>query len=184
MDADFSMFNSVLNAQANQGVFANFYDKYVKTGKILDNGLPEYVVKTYINIRVKDTQDEAVHPADREDMIRFPREYELYKLKKEKAKQGTPLQMFAFLTIAQIDCCNTRGVFTVEELAKLTLEQAKSINLVEEVEMAKTFLKASKNNKCLSEYQAEIKRLKDEIAKLKEQLELKDEHSTNSTRGS
>lgn len=184
MDADFSMFNSVLNAQANQGVFANFYDKYVKTGKILDNGLPEYVVKTYISIRVKDTQDEAVHPADIEDMRRFPREYELYKLKKEKVKQGTPLQMFAFLTVAQIDCCNTRGVFTVEELAKLTKEQAMSINLVDEVEMAQTFLKASKNNAVIAELRENEKKLKAEIAKLKEQLELKDEHSTNSTRGS
>lgn len=184
MDADFSLFNSVINAKENNNVFANFYDKYVKTGEILENGLPEYVVKTYVNIRVRDTSDEVNRVADIEDFRRFPREYEFYKLKKEKTKQGTPLQMFAFLNTAQIDCCNLRGVFTVEDLSKLTKEQALSINLVDEVEMAKTFLKASKNNQVIAELRENEKKLKAEIAKLKEQLELKDEHSSNSTRGS
>lgn len=184
MDADFSTFNSFLNAGTNQNVFAKFFDKYVKTGKIQENGLPEYVKKQYIQIQVRDSHDVVNRPADYEDYQRFPKEYEFYKLKLEKEKSGTPLQMFAFLNAAQIDCCNVRGIFTVEDLSKLTKEQALSINLIDEVELAKNFLKASKNNAVISELRENEKKLKAEISKLKDELEaLKNEHTTNSTRG-
>lgn len=171
MDADFSLFNNFLNTQTNKDVFARFFDKYVKTGKTQENGLPEFVKRTYVEIRVKDSYDVTERPAEMEDFRRFPNEYNFYKVKEEKTKQGTPLNQFAFLTPAQIEGCNIRGVFTVEDLAQLTPEQAQSLSLVDEVSLAKNFLEASKNNAVIDEYKKREKELKSRIEQLENELE-------------
>lgn len=170
MDIDFSMFQNYLQkGGTEQGVFARFYDKYIKTGKILENGLPEFEEVVYVEIRVKDSHEIADRRATREDFARFPREYSFYTVKKEKAKEGTPLNMFAFLSLPQIEACASRGIFTVEDLAGLDEDKAHSINLEMEVALAKKFLDVSKNNQVIADYEKEVKKLKARISKLEEE---------------
>lgn len=169
-DIDFSLFQSYLSeGSSEKGVFAKFYDKYIKTGNVQENGLPEYELVPYIEIRVRDSQEVIDRRAGREDFARFPREHGFYMVKKEKSKEGTPLNMFAFLSMPQIEACSNRGVFTVEALAGLDDEKAKSLSLSEESALARKFLEISKNNQAISDYETEIKKLKDRIAQLEEE---------------
>lgn len=169
MNEDFALFQSFLNNEGTEkGVFAKFYDKYVKTGKILENGLPEFRVETWVEIRIVNDYDTADRKAEREDFRRFPKEYEFYKIRKEKAQDGTPLKMFAFVTPDQIEGCEMRGIFTVEDLASLNDEQAQSLGLSIERDLAVKFLETAKNNQKLAEYEEEIRRLKARIEQLEE----------------
>lgn len=167
-DLDFAMFNSFLQNEGKEsGVFARFFDKWVKTGKTQENGLPEYTERCYIEIRVKNSADVPVRPADENDIRRFSREYAFYKAKKEKRKEGTPLNQFAFLSIPQLDACEIRGICTIEQLAGLTDEQVKELNLSDAKELAIKFLEMAKGNSVIAEYKEKIKQLEGEIETLK-----------------
>lgn len=176
MDADFSMFQDLLNnSKGEEGVAARFYDRSVKTSKIDDNGMPVFENVTYVEIRMKDNNTDVYdQPADKEKIRRFPLEYQRYQLERKQIKDGTPLNQFAFLDAAQIDTLKVRGIFTVEALAELPEEKAAQLNVVREHELAVKFLENAKDNKVLLEwqekekaYQDEIKRLQEEIAALK-----------------
>ena len=167
----FEVFSSMLNQRSENNVFAKFHNKWVKTGNIKENGLPEFVEKLYIQIKIKGNTDVSDRPAEETDLMRFPREYAYFKNKAEKLKQGTPLNQFAFLTAPEIEECDNKGILTVEDLAGLTDEQAKSINMVQAKELAIKFLQMAKDNKVIADFEEEIKRLKAENQKLKEDLE-------------
>ena len=152
------------------GDFARFYDKFEKTSEFNENGLPVFANRTRIEIRVRDSHDVVDARATDEHKRRFPQEYALYLAKKEKTRNGTPLSMFAFLNAAQVQCCEFRGIFTVEELAALDEMKASEIGLLDEMKLAQEFIKVSSNNKELAEVTQENKRLKAEIERLKEQV--------------
>ena len=169
-DLDFAMFNNYLKNEGKEvGVFARFFDKWVKTGNIKDNGLPEYKERLYIEIRVANANDAPVRPADEEDLRRFPQQYAFYKAKKEKQKDGTPLNQFAFLSLPQLEACDIRGISTVEELAALDDDKVKALNLTDAKELAVRFLDMAKNNQAIAQYKEEIKALRSEIETLKEE---------------
>lgn len=171
---DFAVFNNYLNNRENN-VFAKFHEVYVKTGAMLENGMPEFKNVVYVQIKIKDSFDVVDRPAREDDFRRFPSEYQFFLIKKEKVKEGTPLNQFAFLNPQQIENCNMKGIFTVEDLAKLDEEKAKALYLTDEAVFAKKFLEMQKNNSAISKYEAEIKKLKSEIVKLKDELKaLKD----------
>ena len=180
--SDFQLFQQVLNdSHAQKGVFARFYDRYVKTDEIGENGLPVFKCVTYLEIKIRDQHDVVDRPANQEDFVRFSREYASYQVKKEKIKSGTPLNQFAFLSVPQIECCEFRGILTVEELAGLKDEQASALGLKEEKELAVCFLKASDKNKMIAEFEKKIadltsenERLKEENAALKRENESKE----------
>ena len=152
------------------GVFARFYDKFEKTDEVKENGLPVFVNRTWVEIRIQNSHDVVDTRADKEHIARFPREYNLYLTRKEKLKDGTPLNMFAFLTPAQIECCEIRGIYTVEDLAGLDKEKALSISLTEEVALAKKFIDMSKNNATIKAYEEKIKELENKILKLENEI--------------
>lgn len=168
--SDFDVYNEFLNSRQDKGVFARFFDKWVKTGNMKENGLPEFIQRTYVEIKIRGSYDVATRAADDKDKVRFPREYQSYLLKKEKTKDGTPLTQFAFLTAPQIETCDLRGIYTVEGLAALSDEQAQSLNLKDEKDIAVKFIEASKNNMALAEYKKENEALKEQIAALKEEI--------------
>lgn len=168
---DYNIFDSYLrNSNNEQGVFARFHDKWIKTGKIKENGMPEFVQKTYVEIKVKGSVDAPDKPATEEDMMRFPREYAFYKNKKEKQKEGTPLALFAFLTAPEVEACDLKGVYTVEDLARLTDEQAMSLNLLDGRNMARRFMLMARDNAAIAEFEAENERLKQKIATLEDEI--------------
>lgn len=154
----------------DEGVFARFYDKCEKTDLINEHGLPVFENRTWVEIRIQNSYDVIDTPATKEHELRFPREYSLYLTRKEKQKDGTPLNMFAFLTTAQIECCELRGIYTVEELANLDKEKALSIGLANEVITAQNFLSLQKNNQDIKKYEDKIKELEDKVLTLTNQL--------------
>lgn len=168
--SDFQLFQQVLsNTNTQKGVFARFYDRYVKTGRVQENGLPEFKCVTYLEIRIKDQYDMVDRPAQREDFERFAAQYASYMMKKERTKDGTPLNQFAFLSPAQIECCEIRGILTVEDLVALSDENALSLGLKEEKETASHFLKSSDKNKMISDFEKKIAALKSKNERLKEE---------------
>lgn len=172
MEADFNLFQSMLNNQKSEdGVFAEFYDKTLKTDEFTDKGLPVFKSKTYIKIRLRDNNDVYDQPANDENIRRFPVEYNRYLLNKKEIEKGTPLNQFSFLTVAQLDICNFRGIFTVERLANLTDEQASSLGLSEEKDLALKFIDVSKNNSVIADFEKKEKAYKAEIKKLKAEIE-------------
>lgn len=154
----------------DEGVFARFYDKYEKTDELNENGLPKFEQRTWVNIKIRDCSDEVDTRATREHINRFPQSYNLYLTKKEKLKEGTPLTMFAFLNPAQVECCEIRGIYTVEALAELDEEKALSIGLLDEVKLAKKFIEMQGNNKDIKIYEEKIKELENTILRLENEL--------------
>ena len=179
---DFSLFRQIAdNIQDEHNVMARFYDKAVKTQKVSSTGLPIFKNVTYVEIRLKDNNTEVFNqPASAEKIRRFPKEYALYQMSKEKIKEGTPLDQFAFLSVAEVATCKNRGVFTVEDLANLDNEKVQKLNLENEHELAKVFVKTAQNNTKISafvkqkeEYQEKIKSLQEKIKNLESQLQQK-----------
>ena len=169
-DLDFAMFNSfVQSGQKEEGVYARFFDKWVKTGNIQENGIPEYVERVYIEIKVKNSTDTPVRPATEEDIRRFPREYAFYMNQKKKKVDGTPLNMFAFLNVPQLEVCQIKGITTIEELAALDDEKATAFSLTGAKSLALKFLDIAKDNQAIAKYEEEIKALKSEIETLKDE---------------
>ena len=176
MDIDFALFRQVAdNLNDERNVAARFYDKAVKTENLSSEGLPVFKNVTYVEIRLKDNNTEVFNqPATSEKIRRFPKEYALYKLAKEKIKNGTPLNQFAFLNAAEIATCESRGIFTVEDLAKLDENKALSLGLTHEKRLAEAFIKRAKNNTAVADFLEKEQQYKDEIENLKnENLMLK-----------
>ncbi len=179
MDMDFAMFQQVAaNVEDDRNVAARFYDKAVKTGNVSENGLPVFKNVTYVEIRLKDNNTEVYNqPATEEKIKRFPREYALYQLAKEKVKSGTPLEQFAFLTAAEIETCKSRGLFTVEDLAALDAGKVQTLCLQNENALAKKFVQNARDNNLLAqmtakekEYQRKITDLEDKVRNLQQAL--------------
>lgn len=172
MDADFAMFQKLINSSnKEEGVFARFYTKAVKTEELGENGLPKFKNVEYIEIRIRDNNDIIKRKADNNDKERFPVEYQRYLLEKKQVEKGTPLNQFAFLDASQLETCKYRGIFTVETLASLDDEKAKSIDLLKERDLAKKFIEVSKNNQVIDDFSKKEKKYKEEIKRLKEEIE-------------
>lgn len=175
MDIDFAVFQQIASqTQDEKNVAARFYDKAVKTSEVSENGLPIFKNVTYVEIRLKDNSTEVFNqPATEEKIKRFPKEYALYKLSKEQAKDGTPLEQFSFLTAAEIATCKNRGIFTVEALAGLDFDKVNSLGLQNEHVLAQMFLEEAGINVKLKkfadrekEYQEKIRALEEKISAL------------------
>ena len=175
MDIDFAVFQQIASqTQDEKNVTARFYDKAVKTSEVSENGLPIFKNVTYVEIRLKDNSTEVFNqPATEEKIKRFPKEYALYKLSKEQAKDGTPLEQFSFLTAAEIATCKNRGIFTVEALAGLDFDKVNSLGLQNEHVLAQMFLEEAGINVKLKkfadrekEYQEKIRALEEKISAL------------------
>ena len=172
MDMDFNLFRQVADsADDERNVAARFYDKAVKTEQMTEGGLPIFKNVTYVEIHLKDNNTEVYNqPATVEKIKRFPREYALYCQAKEKVKDGTPINQFAFLTAAEVASCYNRGILTIEALATLTPEKASDLGLSKEAEQARLFSKAAKEHYTLAQFAAKEKDYLRQIADLKAQI--------------
>lgn len=173
MDMDFALFQQITACAGDErNTSARFYDKAVKTSNLTANGLPIFKNVTYVEIRLKDNSTEVYNqPATAEKIKRFPKEYALYKMSKEQSQNGTPLEMFAFLTVAEIATCKNRGIFTVEALADLDFEKVQSLGLQNEHIMAQMFVEQSEKNNSLQNMETKIKQYENKIAGLNLQIE-------------
>jgi len=171
-DAEFAEFQGAINNKGEDGVVARFYDKVVKTDKLTDKGLPVFETKCFVEIRIRDNNcDVYDQPADKEKIMRFPTEYNRYLIEKKQAEKGTPLNQFAFLTVAEIESLKFHGIFTVEALANLDDEKALQLGLENEKKLAKKFLTANAKNVKIADFEKKEKEYKKEIADLKKEIE-------------
>ena len=172
MDIDFAVFQQIASqVEDEKNVAARFYDKAVKTSEVSDNGLPIFKNVTYVEIRLKDNSTEVFNqPASEEKIKRFPKEYALYKLSKEQAKDGTPLEQFSFLSAAEIATCKNRGIFTVEALADLEFEKVNSLGLQNEHVLAQMFLEQAGINIKVKKFADREKEYKEKIRILEEKI--------------
>ena len=173
MDMDFALFQrAAAGAEDERNVAARFYDKAVKTGQTAENGMPIFKNVTYVEIRLKDNSTEVFNqPASAEKKKRFPREYALYQMAKEKKKNGTPLEQFAFLTAAELETCQNRGIFTVEELAALEADKVQLLGLQNEHDLARMFMQNAKDNQTVAQLAAKEEEYLKKIADLEAQVE-------------
>jgi len=174
MDIDFALFQQIASqVDDEKNVAARFYDKAVKTAEVSANGLPIFKNVTYVEIRLKDNSTEVFNqPATQEKIKRFPKEYALYKLSKEQAKDGTPLEQFSFLSAAEIATCKNRGIFTVESLADLDFEKVNSLGLQNEHVLAQMFLEEAGINLKIKKFADREKEYQEKIRTLEEKIEL------------
>ena len=135
-----------------QNVFARFYDRAVKTEAVDENGLPVYEKVLYCEIRIKDNRDIYDQPATEDKIRLYPNEYDFYLKNKENKKEGTPIELFAFLDRAQVDNLKERGIYTVEELAAMEEDKAKLLAVSDEYHIAKRFLEMANNNQAAAEF--------------------------------
>ncbi len=174
---DFATYQNLINQNKHRqdnSLSVRFYDKPIKTDKLNDNGIPVFKSVCYCEIRIKDNTTEIFdQPATKDKIERFPIEYARYQMMKEKTIQGTPLEMFAFLSATEIETCKYRGIFTVEALADLTQEQAQKLQLSNEYITAKKFVSLGKNIKNMiaindieQKYQSKIAELEERIKEL------------------
>ena len=173
---DFIAFqNIVQNNNRQDNLVARFYDKAIKTEKLNADGLPIFINRCFVEIRIKDNNCEIYdQPATPEKIRQFPVEYARYQLGKKQIEEGTPLEQFAFLSVAEIESLKVRGIFTVEALASAPTERIAQLKLVNEQNLVKKFIANAKNNHFLAQWQkkeenylAEIKSLKEIINELK-----------------
>lgn len=179
MDIDFSAFESLAkNHSTEEGVNAQFYDRSVKTDAIDAQGFPVFKNVCFCKIRIKDNNSEVFdQPANDDKKKRFPQEYARYLLSKKQVAEGTPLEQFAFLSLAEVDALKIRGIFTVEALANLSQEKAQSLGVAKEQKLAQKFAEQALGNKQIADwqqkeeqYQYRIKQQEEEIYRLRKSL--------------
>lgn len=179
---DFATFEKIAaGTSAEDGVSARFYDRAVKTGALSADGLPQFKMQCFCEIRIKDNNSEVYNQPATEDKIRrFPKEYACYRLAKKEAENGTPLRQFAFLDAAEIESLKLRGIFTVEALAGLSDERAGELGLTEEKALAVKFVEQARGNLTLAqwqkkenEYLQKIKMLESKIEDMRQQSKIR-----------
>ena len=169
---DFLTFEKIAkNTQPEEGIFARFYDRTVKTGRIDKHGFPVFENVCFCEIRLKDNNSEVFdQPATEEKKKRFPAEYARYLLAKKQAEKGSPLEQFAFLTASEIESLKIRGIFTVEALAELDVQKAEDLGVARERALAVKFTEQAASNTALAGWQEKEEKYKSKIKKLEEQL--------------
>jgi len=179
---DFATFEKIAaGTSAEDGVSARFYDRAVKTGALSADGLPQFKMQCFCEIRIKDNNSEVYdQPATEDKIRRFPKEYACYRLAKKEAENGTPLRQFAFLDAAEIESLKLRGIFTVEALAGLSDERAGELGLTEEKALAVKFVEQARGNLTLAqwqkkenEYLQKIKMLESKIEDMRQQSKIR-----------
>lgn len=170
---DFATFEKIAkNTNPEDGVFALFYDRVMKSGGVKENGLPKFKTVCFCEIRIKDNNSEVYdQPATPDKIRRFPLEYARYEMAKKQADGGTPLEQFAFLSLAEVEMLKYHGVFSVEALVDLAEDKLIQLELKNEQELAKKFLQAAKNNQQIAEWQKREEMYLYEIEKLKQEIE-------------
>lgn len=171
---DFATYQNLINQNKHRqdnSLSVRFYDKAVKTDKLNENGIPVFKSVCYCEIRIKDNTTEVFdQPTTKDKIDRFPIEYARYQMSKEKAIQGTPLELFAFLSASEIETCKYRGIFTVEALSNLDKEQADKLNLSNEYALAQNFIAYGKDVKKTSDISALKEKYERHITQLEEQI--------------
>jgi hypothetical protein len=122
-------------------------------------GRPIYREREYVTIMVPGDKDNVVcRPAREMDTRRFAAQYAAFKANRaQESVVGTPLRVMTFLTAAQVKELEYFNCHTVEQLAELPDSHAiKFMGIQQLKQLAKDFLKASREAAPLTAMRAEL----------------------------
>lgn len=158
---------------ADANLLVKFYFKSVenKASTFAAGGIPQYVEKEYIDIRVAGKYDPIVRPATFADKNRFPQHYAAFKNRMEMPNTGYPLVEWSIMPRSLVDMFSFHNIKTVEQLATLSdvnagaLKGAAKFKQLAIVHLEK--LKDEGKDNMLAE---QLKERDDEIGALKDQM--------------
>jgi len=150
-----------------------FYSRAVPNRfRTQEEGRPVYEQKDYIRLMVPgDRNYELDVPATDHYQQRFPDQWTRYKRGLSESMDGTPLESWPALNVAQVAELRAMNVTTVDQLAVMPDQLAqKMMGNFKLREKAQAFLEAAKGTAQASKLEAELKKRDDDIAQMREQI--------------
>lgn len=127
--------------------------------KSIEAGRPIFEEKTFIQIMVPGDKDNIVTREIREnDKRRFPKQWAAYENDRSELIEGTPLEQWPHLSVAQVEELKYFNIRTVEQLAGVSDSASQNFMGIQVLKArAQEFLEASKENVSLASLQEELK---------------------------
>jgi hypothetical protein len=149
----------------------HFYQGWADSMTTSPDGLPLFIDTTMIQIE-KPPLLKLNRAATRDDFANYPAEYEAFKntLKARDATvgdNGYPLVMWPVLSPAEVETFAARGIYTVEELAKLAGRRDLPGNLAELALRAERLMDMQKN---FGKYETMVQERDAQLAEVNAQL--------------
>lgn len=123
----------------------------------------------YIRIWLSNT-DEVVRPVQPQDKVRFKSRYDSFKAGEEQPLEGTPINLCAFATPADVAACKAERVFTLEQLVETPDERLFKAKLVNFKYRSRDWLEAQKRHGYVGELRSQIDGLQAQVNMLKARL--------------
>lgn len=153
MEADFAMTEQAMREhdryRGDENLYVKFFTQPLENReKSLEEGRPIYEDAEFISIMVPGDKDNIVVRTIRpEDLTRFPRHYAAYKNNQEELNEGTPLERWGFITMAQAEELKFFHISTVEQLANVSDSNAQKFMGIQLLKKrAQEFIEASKGD--------------------------------------
>ena len=153
--------------KGDENLYVKFFTHPVENHEeTIKEGRPMYRDAEFISIMVPGDKDNIVVREVREqDKQRFPRHYAAYAQGKEELIDGTPLERWGFITMAQVEELKFFNLRTVEQLATVSDSNAQKFMGIQMLKQsAKDYIDSSKGD-------APILGLQDKLFKKDQELE-------------
>ena len=126
-----------------------------------------------ITIHIAGDKDNVIRRPIREtDKVRFPKQYQSFKMNEQQPTSGTPLDSIPFLSPGQKAEFKMFGVKTAEQIIEMSDSNAQKFMGYQQIRSrVKTFLDAAAGAAPALKLQAELEKRDGEIAALKRQME-------------
>ncbi len=168
---------------SDDALWVKFYERAVpNTVKTQEKGRPVHDRRIYVRIVTPGSRDEVDRPTRPDDKMRFPRQWEAFERQDEEVAEGTPLEAWTLVNVAQVADLKAAKIHTVDQLAALSDTQMQTLGLggMELRNQAKAFLSRAADTAGESALVAElatrdqtIEALKGEIDELRALIEAK-----------
>lgn len=172
MPIDVDQFSASVFAQ-DKRLHATFYTKAVQNRlRSQEEGRVVYEEKDYVRIMVPgDRNYELDVPAEPHYQGRFPDQWARYKKGQQERVDGTPLEAWPALNVAQVAELRAMNVFTVDQLATMADQQAQRLmGSFQLRQKAADFLAAAKDAAGATKLAAELAERDATIAAMQQQL--------------
>lgn len=145
--------------------------------KSVQEGRPIFRQLPYVKILIPgDSRNIVDRPVNDTDKKRWPREWRSFEERQENVEEGTPIQEWPFLNVAQVAEFTAMNIRTVEQLANLSDTGLDRIGTGARAlqARAKSFLKPAAENEVAQreEKQAMLRRISELEAKLEQALHI------------
>lgn len=154
-------------------LFVEFFRRPVlSNAKSADAGRPIFDEFDFIRIIVPGNRNSTVErKVGPEDKMRFPKQYERYQQGLSQKHTGTPLSQWPQMTVSTIANLNALNIFSVEQLAELSDDNATQIMGSHQLRrQAAAFIALAKDAAVNNKLMEELNKRDEEINLLKSQM--------------